>query len=122
MSPETNNSPIINRGRGPEISGTRITVYDILDYQQQGWTPLQVAALFRISSKKIQAAFEYIELHRESVLAEYQQILARQENYAYQPADLARIEKVRQAAAIRLEEIRAKIRNTYNDAKDHGGS
>jgi hypothetical protein len=23
---------IINRGRGPEIAGTRITVYDILDY------------------------------------------------------------------------------------------
>jgi len=23
---------IIDRGRGPEIAGTRITVYDILDY------------------------------------------------------------------------------------------
>ena len=28
---------IINRGRGPEIEGTRITVYDVLDYARQGW-------------------------------------------------------------------------------------
>src|SRR5262249_35113813 len=30
---------IINRGRGPEIAGTRITVYDIMDYYQLGWPP-----------------------------------------------------------------------------------
>ena len=29
---------IIQRGRGPEIQGTRITVYDIVDYQRMGWT------------------------------------------------------------------------------------
>jgi hypothetical protein len=28
---------IINRGRGPEIEGTRITAYDDLDYARQGW-------------------------------------------------------------------------------------
>ena len=28
---------IINRGRGPEIEGTRITVYDVMDYLQEGW-------------------------------------------------------------------------------------
>jgi len=27
---------IINRGRGPEIEGTRITVYDVLDYRKHG--------------------------------------------------------------------------------------
>ena len=30
-------TPIINRGRGPEIAGARITVYDVLDYLQAGW-------------------------------------------------------------------------------------
>ena len=28
---------IINRGRGPEIAGTPITVYDVLDYRKHGW-------------------------------------------------------------------------------------
>ena len=27
-----NEPKIINRGRGPEIEGTRITVYDVLEY------------------------------------------------------------------------------------------
>ncbi len=28
---------IIERGRGPEVAGTRITVYDVLDYHSNGW-------------------------------------------------------------------------------------
>ena len=28
---------IIDRGRGPEIAGTRITVYDVLDYHKSEW-------------------------------------------------------------------------------------
>ena len=41
---------IINRGRGPEIEGTRITVYDVLGYVRQGWHRDHIAALFRLSS------------------------------------------------------------------------
>ncbi len=44
---------IINRGRGPEIEGTRITVYDVLDYVSQGWHRDRIAALFRLSSRDI---------------------------------------------------------------------
>ncbi len=32
MVPRPFEARIINRGRGPEIAGTRITVYDIMDY------------------------------------------------------------------------------------------
>jgi uncharacterized protein (DUF433 family) len=42
---------IINRGRGPEIEGTRITVYDVFDYARQGWHRDRIAALFRLSSR-----------------------------------------------------------------------
>lgn len=28
---------IIDRGRGPEIEGARITVYDIWDYAKENW-------------------------------------------------------------------------------------
>jgi uncharacterized protein (DUF433 family) len=44
---------IINRGRGPEIEGTRITVYDVLDYTKHGWHRDRIAALFRLSSRDI---------------------------------------------------------------------
>jgi uncharacterized protein (DUF433 family) len=36
--------PIIHdRGRGPEIEGTRITVYDVMDYYLDGWPAARIA-------------------------------------------------------------------------------
>jgi len=70
-------SVIIDRGRGPEIAGTRITVYDIVDYLEGGWHPTAIAAFFRISSREVDAALRYIEEHKEEVRAEYQRIVAQ---------------------------------------------
>ncbi len=68
---------IINRGRGPEIAGTRLTVYDIMDYYTQDWHHTRIAAWLRISSAEVQAAILYIEEHKEEVTANYQKILER---------------------------------------------
>ena len=68
---------IINRGRGPEIAGTRITVYDVLDYSTKGYHSTFIASLFRVSSGQVQAALEYIAAHEDEVMAEYRQMLAR---------------------------------------------
>jgi uncharacterized protein (DUF433 family) len=68
---------IINRGRGPEIAGTRITVYDILDYHLDGWHHTAIAGTLRLSSDQVLAAIRYYEEHREEVTAAYQRILER---------------------------------------------
>lgn len=68
---------IINRGRGPEIAGSRITVYDILDYHNLGWDHGRIAAFFRLSSDQVTAALNYIAQNSGTVLASYQQILER---------------------------------------------
>jgi uncharacterized protein (DUF433 family) len=68
---------IINRGRGPEIEGTRITVYDVLDWLIQGWHPHRIAAFFRIRSAQVEAAIEYIREHTLEVITNYQKILER---------------------------------------------
>ena len=73
------NGVIIDRGRGPEIKGTRITVYSILDYVLDGWHPHRIAALFRIGSHQVEAAIEYIENHRDEVMATYEEILEREQ-------------------------------------------
>lgn len=49
---------IIDRGRGPEIEGTRITVYDVMDYWKDGWRYDQIAGLFRLPPDEIQAAID----------------------------------------------------------------
>lgn len=68
---------IFDRGRGPEIVGTRITVYNILDYTQAGWHHTAIAATLRISSAEVLAAIEYIDAHRDEVMPRYQRMLER---------------------------------------------
>jgi uncharacterized protein (DUF433 family) len=68
---------IIDRGRGPEIAGTRITVYDILDYHKEGWHRDLIADQFNLSSRQVEVAIRYIEEHRDEVMADYEKILTR---------------------------------------------
>ncbi len=39
---------IIERGRGPEIAGTRITVFDVMDYLKDGWYRESIACALSI--------------------------------------------------------------------------
>jgi uncharacterized protein (DUF433 family) len=68
---------IIDRGRGPEVAGTRITVYDVLDYHKHGWHRDMIADTLELSSQQVEAAIRYIEEHRDEVMAEYAEMLAR---------------------------------------------
>ena len=68
---------IIDYGRGPQIEGTRITVYDVLHYHLAGWHPTTIAGNFRLSSAQIQAALDYGEANREEVMRENQKIEER---------------------------------------------
>ncbi len=69
---------IINRGRGPEIEGTRITVLDIWDYAKDNLHRDAIATWLRISSAEVAAALEYIQEHKQEVLAAYEVILERE--------------------------------------------
>jgi uncharacterized protein (DUF433 family) len=98
---------IINRGRGPEIEGTRITVYDVWDYVRQGWHRDRIAALFRLSSRDIQAALDYIDQHHDEVITTYQRICARQTQYPYVPEVEAKIAASRQRAQAWLAPLKS---------------
>ncbi len=52
---------IIDRGRGPEIAGTRITVYDVVDYHKTGWHRDMIADTLELSSQQVEVAIRYIE-------------------------------------------------------------
>jgi uncharacterized protein (DUF433 family) len=49
---------IIDRGRGPEIAGTRITVYDIMDYYKEGHHHSVIAAILDLSSAEVLCAID----------------------------------------------------------------
>jgi uncharacterized protein (DUF433 family) len=70
---------IHDRGRGPEIKGTRITVYAILDYLLEAWSAERIAAWFRLTLPQVEAAIEYIRDHTLEVMRNYVKILERAE-------------------------------------------
>jgi uncharacterized protein (DUF433 family) len=113
-------SKIIDRGRGPEIAGTRITVFDVMDYLKAGWHRDRIANLFRLSSRDVQAAIDYAELHSEAVEAAYNRILDRHRNQGHTPDLQARIDGSRGAARRKLDEVQRRHGGESNVAENHG--
>jgi uncharacterized protein (DUF433 family) len=113
---------IIDRGRGPEIAGTRITVYDVMDYWTAGWHCEQIAGLFRLPPDDIQAAIAYIEAHKPEVCAEYAQILARHSQAQPTPELQEKLARSQQKLQARRAAIRARRQAESAHADDHGGS
>jgi uncharacterized protein (DUF433 family) len=72
-------SIIIRTERGLTISGTRITLYDVMDYVTAQYPPKFIQGLFDLTKEQINAALAYIETHRAEVETEYQQVLQEAE-------------------------------------------
>ena len=70
---------IIRTERGLNISGTRITLYDVMDYVTAQYPPKFIQGLFRLTEPQIKAAIDYIQAHRSAVEAEYQWVIKETE-------------------------------------------
>ena len=70
---------IIRTERGLTIAGTRITLYDVMDYVMANYPPKFIQGLFELTEEQINAALAYIETNRAEVEAEYQQVLQEAE-------------------------------------------
>ena len=68
---------IIDRGRGPEIEWTRITVFHVWEFYQAGDGRDDIALTFGLSSRQVQAAIDYIEANRRQVEDGYARIEER---------------------------------------------
>jgi uncharacterized protein (DUF433 family) len=68
---------IVNVDRNPRIAGTRITVYTILEYVQEGWRRDDIAFWLKLKKDQVEAAIQYIEEHKEAVMAKYEKIMER---------------------------------------------
>lgn len=68
-------SLIIRTERGLTIAGTRITLYDVMDYLKAQYPSKFIRDAFNLTDEQIHAALSYIEVHQTTVEAEYQEIL-----------------------------------------------
>jgi uncharacterized protein (DUF433 family) len=66
---------IIDRDRGPEVEGTRVTVYRIMDFVREGSSVGRIATELHLTEEQVRVALDYIAAHRRTVEAEYEKIL-----------------------------------------------
>lgn len=76
MTPASNGQAAIIRTEGGlTIAGTRITLYDVMDYLVSGWSPQLIRDWLPLTEEQLDAALSYIDTHRNEVEAEYQTVL-----------------------------------------------
>lgn len=76
MTTASNGQPtVIRTERGLSIAGTRITLYDIMDYVTAGWPPGLIRDRLELTDQQITESLAYIDQHRAEVEAEYQTVL-----------------------------------------------
>lgn len=68
-------SAIVRTERGLTISGTRITLYDVMDHLAAGWAPKLILNWLPLTEEQLNAALSYIDANRTEVETEYQEVL-----------------------------------------------
>jgi uncharacterized protein (DUF433 family) len=72
------NDLIHDRGRGPELVGTRITVYNLLpDFLDPAATEDHICRMYQLTPEQVSAARAYVFSHADTVLARHLDIEAR---------------------------------------------
>jgi uncharacterized protein (DUF433 family) len=80
MIKKTDSQPtVVRTARGLSIAGTRITLYDVMDYLTEDWPPKLIQHWLNLTDKQIADVMDYIEKHRSEIEAEYQDVLQHAE-------------------------------------------
>ncbi|MEB3308896.1 MAG: DUF433 domain-containing protein [Snowella sp.] len=80
MSLSHNIEPAITRTeRGLTISGTRTSLYDVIDLLKAHYPPKLIRDTFSLTDAQINAALFYIEANQSQVEAEYHEVLQNRE-------------------------------------------
>jgi uncharacterized protein (DUF433 family) len=66
---------IVRTERGLTIAGTRITLYDVMDYLKAQYPPKLIREKLGLNEAQIHSALTYIDTHCAEVEAEYQECL-----------------------------------------------
>ncbi len=75
---------VVRTERGLSIAGTRITLYQIMDYLKEDWPPKLIQRWHDLTDQQINDVMAYIEAHRDEVEAECQLVLQQaEENRRY---------------------------------------
>ena len=75
---------IVRTERGLIISGSRTSIYDVIDFLKADYPPKLIRDAFNLTDAQIKSALSYINDHQIEIEAEYQEILqTREDIYQY---------------------------------------
>jgi uncharacterized protein (DUF433 family) len=97
--------------RGLAIVGTRITVYDILDYLHADYPLHFIRDSLGLTDAQMTGALNYIHEHQDSVNAEYEEILKESEEirHYWEHHNRDRFAEIANQEPIGYEAVRAKL-------------
>jgi uncharacterized protein (DUF433 family) len=99
---------IVDRGRGPQLSNSRITVQDLVPYLQQGCACEEIMTIMPVLTKEdIKVVQQYIQDNYEAVMEQDRRIRERNATRTI-PPEIQEIRKKGHAKAVALMERFAK--------------
>lgn len=104
---------IVRTERGLTIAGTRITIYDVMDYVTEHYPSKFIRAMLSLTEEQIAAALSYIDSHRAEVEAEYNLVVKEAEELRqyYEEQNRERIARIAaKPPQPGTEAIRAKLK------------
>ena len=70
---------VVRTDRGLSVAGTRVTLYQIMDYLKADWPPKLISQWLDLTEKQLADVIAYINMHRNEVEIEYQSVLQQAE-------------------------------------------
>jgi len=103
---------VLRTERGLSIAGTRITLYDVMDFVTACWPPKLIRDRLNLTDQQVTGALEYIATHRAEVEAEYQQVLqsAEETRRYWEERNRELFERIAATPQPGQEELRAKLK------------
>jgi uncharacterized protein (DUF433 family) len=117
------NKYIIHTERGLSLRGTRITLYDVMDYLKADYPHKYIRDIFNLTDEQMNGVLAYIEAHQAEVEAEYQEVLqtAQEIRDYWQERNRERLAKIAAAPprsgyeAVRLKLIERRMQREVNN-------
>ena len=75
MNASNGQAIVIRTERGLTVAGTRITLYDVMDYVTEGWPPKLIRDRLGLNDSQMTEVMSYIASHRAEVEHEYRAVL-----------------------------------------------
>ncbi len=101
------------------ISGTRVTVYDIVHYQEAKRSPAEIAQILPLTEDQVLGALKYIEENKAEVMAVHHEIEER--NARGNPPAIEEMRKGSQAKMQAWLNERRRIQNQEGKRAGHTG-